>query len=74
MNTLSLAVDERADLIDLLRGLTQAQWDEPSILPGWSVKDIAAHVISYEALSLPAAFARILGGKAKREEPERPRS
>lgn len=33
------------------------------------MKDIAAHVISYEALSLPAAFARILGARLRGRNP-----
>jgi uncharacterized protein (TIGR03083 family) len=29
----------------LLRGLTPAQWAQPTICPGWDVKDVAAHVL-----------------------------
>jgi uncharacterized protein (TIGR03083 family) len=37
---------ERASLADLLAGLTPAQWQTASICPGWTVQDVAAHVIS----------------------------
>ncbi|WP_199433705.1 maleylpyruvate isomerase family mycothiol-dependent enzyme [Qaidamihabitans albus] len=33
----------------LLTSLAEATWDEPSRLPGWSVRDIVAHVIGTEA-------------------------
>jgi uncharacterized protein (TIGR03083 family) len=37
--------EERARLLDLLRGLTTEQWRAETSCPGWSVKDIAAHVL-----------------------------
>jgi uncharacterized protein (TIGR03083 family) len=37
---------ERAALADLLEGLTPEQWEHPSACPGWTVRDVAAHVIS----------------------------
>ena len=37
---------ERARLADLLDGLTPAQWEQPSLCAGWTVKHVAAHVIS----------------------------
>lgn len=43
-----MAAAERADLADLLDGLAPAQWDAPSLCTGWTVKEVAAHVISYE--------------------------
>jgi uncharacterized protein (TIGR03083 family) len=38
--------DERAILLDTLASLTREQWHAPTVCPGWSVKDIAAHVIA----------------------------
>ena len=32
-------------LIDLLRGLTPAEWERPTVAPGWRVKDIALHLL-----------------------------
>jgi uncharacterized protein (TIGR03083 family) len=37
---------ERARLADLLDGLTAREWDQPSLCAGWTVKHVAAHVIS----------------------------
>jgi uncharacterized protein (TIGR03083 family) len=31
--------------IELLRGLNDQDWQRPTICPGWTVKDIAAHVL-----------------------------
>lgn len=56
-----LAEEERADLLALLRQLTPAQWDAPSLCTGWRVRDVATHVVSYDELSTiktVATFAR----------------
>lgn len=56
-----LAMDERTDLLDLLRGLTIAQWEAPSLCAAWRVRDVAVHVVSYDELSkkdLAATFVR----------------
>lgn len=56
-----LAEEERADLLALLRELTPAQWDAPSLCTKWRVRDVATHVISYDELSkieTVAAFVR----------------
>jgi uncharacterized protein (TIGR03083 family) len=38
--------EERAALLDLLRSLTPEQWVLPTVCEGWSVKDIAAHLVA----------------------------
>lgn len=40
---------QQAAFTDLLRGLGPAQWAQPTICPGWDVKDIAAHVLGDHA-------------------------
>jgi uncharacterized protein (TIGR03083 family) len=41
------AVDaERAALADLLQTFSVDEWEHPSMCPGWTVRDVAAHVIS----------------------------
>jgi uncharacterized protein (TIGR03083 family) len=37
---------ERAALADMLETLTPEEWEHPSLCAGWSVRDVAAHVIS----------------------------
>lgn len=46
--TLGLFPDERARLLELLGGLTRQQWDAPTRCAGWSVKDIAAHLLAVD--------------------------
>lgn len=45
------AVAERADLLALLERLGPAQWEAPSLCLGWRVRDVVAHVYSYDELS-----------------------
>lgn len=35
-------------MADFLSSLRTEQWDEPTLCAGWRVRDVAAHVISYE--------------------------
>jgi uncharacterized protein (TIGR03083 family) len=55
-----MARDERAELVDLLRTLTPEQWETPSLCAGWRVRDVVAHMFSYEGLPLPALVGRLL--------------
>jgi len=55
------AADERSDLVALLEQLTPQQWETASLCPAWRVRDVAAHVFSYDELSrtdLVRAFLR----------------
>ena len=52
-----LAQDDRADLADFLGGLPVEHWDAPTLCDRWSVRDVVAHVISYDDLG-PAGFIR----------------
>ena len=47
----SFAEAERADLLALLEQLTPEQWEAASLCPGWRVRDVVAHVYSYDELS-----------------------
>ncbi len=56
-----LARDERADLADFLAGLTPEQWDAPTLCTKWRVRDVVAHIVSYDDLGpagLVGRFAR----------------
>src|SRR5215213_8131587 len=44
--TLHLFPGEREALLDLLADLTPEEWGRPTICPGWSVQDIAAHLLA----------------------------
>jgi uncharacterized protein (TIGR03083 family) len=55
---------ERRALAEALEGLSDEQWQQQSLCPGWSVKDVAAHVISNPQLHwrhMPGMLARNIG-------------
>lgn len=55
---------ERNALAGRLAELTAEQWQADSLCPGWTVKDVAAHIISNPQIGwrqLPAMTARNLG-------------
>ncbi len=45
IETLPLFPGERAALLDVLGDLAPDAWDLPTACPGWSVKDVAAHLL-----------------------------
>lgn len=57
-----MAREERVDLAAFLRTLTPEEWAAPSLCDGWSVKDVVAHVVSYEELGLFGLIKRFLNG------------
>jgi uncharacterized protein (TIGR03083 family) len=42
---LDLFPQERQRLLELLSGLSEQEWNAPTVCPGWSVKDIALHLL-----------------------------
>jgi uncharacterized protein (TIGR03083 family) len=52
-----LARDERADLAAFLATLTPQQWQAPTLCARWRVRDVVAHVISYDNLDARALIA-----------------
>ena len=51
------ATAERCDLADYLDTLTEEQWEQPSLCPGWAVRDVVGHLPSYDELGFPAVLA-----------------
>jgi uncharacterized protein (TIGR03083 family) len=49
--TMQMACEERQDFVDFLDGLSAEQWEQPSLCELWRVRDVVAHVVSYEELS-----------------------
>ncbi len=41
-----LIFEMRAELLRVLRNLNGDAWDQPTTLPGWSVKDVALHLLA----------------------------
>jgi uncharacterized protein (TIGR03083 family) len=58
-----LARQERAELVELLEQLTPQQWDHETLCRGWRVRDVVAHLFSYEDLSLPDLGRRFVQGR-----------
>jgi uncharacterized protein (TIGR03083 family) len=58
-----LARAERADLAAFLAELTPQQWESPSLCTRWTVKDVVAHVISYEELGAVGLLSRFVKGR-----------
>lgn len=52
MDRFDLIADERLALADLLEGLTPQQWETPSLCEGWTVREVAAHVMVGPTTSL----------------------
>lgn len=61
-----LAVAERRDLADLLQTLTPEQWAAPSLCTGWTVRDVVAHLLSFEELSWHGLVATFTLGPLRR--------
>jgi uncharacterized protein (TIGR03083 family) len=51
---------ERAALVDALAALPAGDWDKPSLLPGWTVRDVVAHLIATTMLNPATFFARMI--------------
>lgn len=62
-NVMELARAERADFAGLLEGLTPEQWEAPSLCERWRVRDVAAHVLSYEQLGTLTLARRFAQGR-----------
>lgn len=63
MPYLELVRAEREDFADLLAELTPGEWAAPSLCAGWSVRDVAAHCISFEGIPPRGLAARFLRGR-----------
>lgn len=61
-----MARAERADLADFLATLEPQDWEAPSLCTRWSVKDVVAHVISYEELGPLGLLKRFAKGRVVR--------
>jgi uncharacterized protein (TIGR03083 family) len=63
---MNMARAERSDLAAFLATLTMQQWSTASLCDGWSVKDVVAHLISYEDLDTLGLLKRFLKGRLVR--------
>lgn len=58
-----MATAERTDLADLLTTLTAEQWEAPSLCEDWRVRDVVAHVMSFDGVSLLGMCRRAIRGR-----------
>jgi uncharacterized protein (TIGR03083 family) len=63
MTTLNLAREERLEFAEFLAGLTPQHWDSPTLCAGWSVRDVAAHCVSFEDMTGGQVATRFLTGR-----------
>ncbi|WP_319455021.1 MULTISPECIES: maleylpyruvate isomerase family mycothiol-dependent enzyme [unclassified Mycobacterium] len=63
---MDMAYDERSDLAAFLETLTPQEWTAPSLCDRWTVKDVVAHVVSYEELSPFGLVKRFAKGRVVR--------
>ena len=63
---MDLAYEERSDLAAYLRTLADDDWNATSLCDAWSVKDVVAHVVSYEALGVAGLVKRFVRGRLLR--------
>lgn len=52
-----LATAERRDVADYVNTLTEEEWEQPSLCPGWTVRDVVGHLPSYDELGWAAVLA-----------------
>lgn len=62
MDAMRLAREERAELAAFLMTLTPEQWEMPSLCARWRVRDVVAHMLSYEDLGPVGLFGRFVKG------------
>ena len=63
IETVDLFPPARAALVDLLAGLTDAEWERPTVCPGWSVKDVALHLLGGDVSILSGQRDRFAGAR-----------
>jgi uncharacterized protein (TIGR03083 family) len=63
MNFRTLAREERADLAAFLKSLSPEQWEAPTLCAEWRVRDVVAHLLSYDELDRGALMQRFAKGR-----------
>lgn len=48
IDVIDLFADERDHLVRLLSALSEEEWGRPTVCPGWSVKDVALHLLGVD--------------------------
>ncbi len=56
------ARQERTELAEFLATLTPQQWDTPSLCEGWRIRDVVAHMITYDQLTVGGLVGLMASG------------
>jgi uncharacterized protein (TIGR03083 family) len=59
----ALRHDEVRATAAILRGLTEPQWDQPSLCDGWRVRDVIGHMVSGSEFGLAALPGKLIGAR-----------
>ena len=62
---MSAAEQERRDLADFLSTLSPEQWDAPTLCSEWRVRDVVAHIVSYEQANHATLGKRVVQGRGR---------
>ncbi|WP_427890519.1 maleylpyruvate isomerase family mycothiol-dependent enzyme [Kribbella sp. GL6] len=64
----SAVAGERTDLANILAGLTEKDWDKPSLCAGWRIREVAAHITMAYRIPMPRFLAGMVraGGNFNR--------
>src|SRR5262249_44062209 len=65
MDTWDMTAQERGALVEALAALPADAWDKPSLVAGWTVRDVVAHMIATAEMTPPKFFAGMLGSGFK---------
>ncbi|GAA4693958.1 maleylpyruvate isomerase family mycothiol-dependent enzyme [Pseudonocardia yuanmonensis] len=66
---MAMAMAERAEITDLLASLTPEQWKAPTLCEDWRVRDVVAHMFSYDELGTIGLIRRFARGRFTRGGP-----
>jgi uncharacterized protein (TIGR03083 family) len=61
VDTFEMIARERRDLADTLSGFDTKQWTTPSLCQGWTVHDVAAHLLMPLVTSIPRLIVAMAG-------------
>ncbi len=61
----------KAELIELLRGLSPDDWEKQTLAPKWKVKDVAAHLLDTQTRGLAAARHGYKAENSRKLTPEK---
>lgn len=60
VDVMEMARQERSELADFLDTLPAGAWERPSLCAGWRVRDVVAHIASYQDLGQAGIAARFV--------------